>query len=208
MTTSRPKTYTEQEILNRVFDAPNNGLRLNQYDALFNVRTGDGYFFGAGVVIGTTPALGADTLYGIPIYVPRTMTFDRIAIHVTTGAVSSNIRLGIHKLGTNLYPGVLVLDAGEVDSATTGVKTITISQQLAKGLYFVALVSNGTPSVAGASPTSFGAVFGLIATDFANYNNRWAVAFTYAALPDPFTAGGTLQNANVPIIGLRPLSMD
>lgn len=153
--------------------------------------------------------LGANTLYAIPLLVARNMTVDRIALQVSTLADPSNIRLGIYNNGTNLYPGTLLLDAGTVSGATTGVKTITISQALTKGIYWVVCVSDATPAVNAlgyyAEPCM---ILGIRSTDFNHRNIGWSVAFTYAALPDPFTVGGSIANAFLPNMPLRLLSLD
>jgi len=152
--------------------------------------------------------LVANHLYAMPFLVSRAMTFDRIAVQVTTLAAGSSIRLGIYNDGTNLYPGALVSDAGEVSAATTGVKAITINQALTKGLYWLALVSDGAPKIY----FSFWGWAGLgkVATDFVSESYRyWDLAFAYAALPDPFTAGGSAVSArSKPGIFMRLASLD
>ena len=71
------------------------------------------------------------------------VTFDRIGCETTTSPGSGNIRLGIFACDTDGLPGALVLDAGQVDSATAAVKEITISQSLSPGRYWLAVASQG-----------------------------------------------------------------
>jgi hypothetical protein len=86
-------------------------------------------------------------MYAIPFVVPKTITIDRIAVNVTTLVASGLIRLGIYN-NANGEPGTLLLDAGAVDSSTTGVKTITISQQLVGGyLYWLVMLPNNATNV-------------------------------------------------------------
>lgn len=153
-------------------------------------------------------AVLANTLYAIPINVPRKMTLDLLAIQVTIGAADKSVRLGIYADGTNLYPGTLVLDAGAVGVATTGVKSIAISQQLTKGLYWLAFVSDGTPTVARSNLLAL--LLGISATEFTYWNHGWKVAHTYAALPDPFTAGGSLvvDTERIPLVVVEIASLD
>lgn len=157
-----------------------------------------------------TASLTANTLYALPLLVARDMTIDRIAIQVTSaGAAGTKARLGIYELGTNLYPGALLLDAGEVDVDGTGVLAITIDQALTKGIYFTAVVSDGTPqlrSVIADDLTS--PLFGLLSTNFNIHHNLWSVAHTYAALPDPFTAGGSLGRLDPFKVPVRVASLD
>ena len=162
-----------------------------------------------GVALNTTgSAVNADSLYATcPTLVARDMTFDRIAIKVVTaGAASTKARIGIYAVGTNMYPGALVLDAGEVAVDSTGVKAIVINQSLTKGLYYMAFISDGTPQPAytynSRSP------LGIREGEFAYGHHMWRVAQAYGALPDPFTAGGGLYMDASPTILLRPSSLD
>ena len=96
----------------------------------------------------------------------------------------------------------MLLDAGEMSVATTGVKTITINQQLTKGIYWLAVVSDGAPTLLGKS----------VLTPVHNLSGGdpmpgWARAFTYAALPDP--VGGTPSlNKYSSWVWLRLASLD
>lgn len=139
-----------------------------------------------------TKAVTANTLYAIPIFISRTLTVDAIAIQVETLSAAAAVRLGIYADGTNLYPGALVLDCSTVSVATTGIKSATINQQLTKGIYWLALVSNGNPNISSTHPTLF--PLGYSATDFTPTGQQqgWSVAFSYAALPTPFPSGGAL----------------
>lgn len=77
------------------------------------------------------------TVYAL-VYVPITMTFDLITTNVATAAASSVLRMGIWTPhATTFRPATLVLDCGTVSSATTGEKTISISQQLTPGFYWL-----------------------------------------------------------------------
>ena len=171
-------------------------------------RTGDGWAIGgyAWYAGPTNHAFSANRLYAAPFLVPRTMTFDRIAIQVGTGSGAANARLGIYADGTNLYPGALVLDAGIVSVASAALVTITINQQLTKGLYWMACLTDGTPSLY----TIYGCaqILGLSSGHLGSPNQGWCVTQTYGALPDPFTAGGIILNAEIPLVVLRPASMD
>ena len=63
----------------------------------------------------TTQNIAADTIYAVPLIVPRDTTFDRIAVEVTTAAAAGkDARLGIYTDDGAGYPGSPVLDAGTV----------------------------------------------------------------------------------------------
>jgi hypothetical protein len=156
------------------------------------LRTGE-YTSPTLVGTGATVTLTANTMYAMPFLVARAITIDRLAIDVATADAGKSVRLGIYNNGTNLYPGTLLKDYGAVSVAETGVVAASGDQALTKGLYWLALVSDGVPTLEAFymawSP------LGQNATDFtlSNQYGEWYVAFTYAALPDPFTAGGNLS---------------
>lgn len=144
----------------------------------------------------TTGAVTADILYAIPFIVPDTHTYDRIAVECTTqDAVEPNdARLGIYTDSGAGAPDALVLDAGEIDLTGTGAKEITISQQLTPGWYWLAFVTESGVGIfrcySGAAVQPW-----LGSSDPDGQTSGysfWSVAFTYAALPNPFTVGGAL----------------
>lgn len=153
--------------------------------------------------------LAAGDFYAVPFLVARSITVDRITIEVTAGAALQFIRLGIYNDGTNLYPGTLLLDAGTVDVAAIGMKAITINQALTKGLYWLVLLSQGTPTVNGSQPA-----WTPIGQDSTNFNtgrgnSAWLLGgVAWGALPDPFPAGAGLKQGNVSTIMCRLLSLD
>jgi hypothetical protein len=174
-------------------------------DFLQFLRTGEymGYPFGRGT---TDWAISANRLYACSLHTPRKLTVDRIAINVTTaGAAGKKGRLGIYKAGTNLYPGALLKDYGEVAVDAIAVVYAEADQALTDRLYFMVLVSNGAPTIK--TLYSTWTPMGVSATDLCQIQGAWDKAFTYAALPDPFPAGGTFLN-HTPIILSRLKSLD
>lgn len=141
-------------------------------------------------------------LDALPFIVPTSQNFDRIAINVTT-AVAGNGRLGIYADNGDVYPGALILDAGEVDTGTTGVKEIIISLNLQPGLYWLARVFNAQPYIKGLSSTSLITIVGIDASLSGNPAVGWRVDHTYDVLPDPFTAGGSMLFGGRPVVFLR-----
>lgn len=172
----------------------------------FQIMVPDRYY---GLGQGTnTASLTADRLYGQYFPLPRGATFDRIGIDVHTGAADKHVRLGIYKDDDlDGYPESLVLDAGVVDVATSGEKTVIINQHLEAGLYFLAFISDGAPTLwltqtpAHPSPLGLGDTIALPV--FAYYKS----AVGYGALPDPFTSGGTPAN-DAWSIAMRLQSLD
>lgn len=97
----------------------------------------------------TASSLPAGWIQYIPIFVSETTTYIRIGIEVTTAAGGSTAELRIYNWNGGV-PGTLVLAPGSVDTSTTGLKEITISQQLTRGYYFLAVRPTALIAVNGA----------------------------------------------------------
>lgn len=183
--------------------------REEHYDWMQKLRVGN-YYDNGGLVTSSGTNIAANQLYASPLVIGRKMTLDRLAISVIAGGIAgTKARLGIYRDGNNLYPGSLLLDAGLVDVDAVAVVAAIINQQLAKGLYWLALISDGIPQLTIYS-RDYGAeaVLGTGNMGFTQYNCGWIVAQAYGVLPDPFTAGGVLYNAAQPIIQSRIASLD
>jgi len=142
-----------------------------------------------------TAVLTADQLYGQYFPLPRGATFDRIGIDVQTGAAGKHIRLGIYKDDDlDGYPKSLVLDAGVVNVDTSGEKHITINQHLEAGLYFLAFISDGAPTLWLTQTPAYPSPLGLGGTIAYPVFVYYKTGVAYGALPDPFTAGGSGTN--------------
>jgi len=152
----------------------------------------------------------ADTIYAIPFVVARALTIDRLGVDIMTAAAAGKVaRLGIYLDGTNLYPGALLLDAGTVTVDATGSRTITVSQALTKGLYWLGFVSDGAPGATKgyAPPSILGQYGGLFSTTLEN--TSWTKASVGAgALADPFVAGAALDQDRGVQMGVRTFSLD
>lgn len=138
----------------------------------------------------------------LPFVVTESQNFDRIAIRVTT-AVAGNCRLGIYADSGDVYPGNLILDAGEVDTGTTGVKEIIISLNLTPGLYWLARVFNAQPYIKGIPSNSIIPVLGMDSTISGSPATGWRKNYTYGTLPNPFPAGGSMLFGGRPAVFLR-----
>lgn len=166
-----------------------------------------GYYmlsYGMGNTTGTF-IMTADKLYVMPFAPARAITVDRIAIAVTlAGAGGTKARLGIYNSDADGKPAALVLDAGEVGVDGVGIKAITINQSLTKGLYWLACVSDGTPTVRHhyAMATPYG-----IHSGWTSMNSTVYVAHAYGVLPDPFGVA-TPNTSNTPYVALRLASLD
>jgi hypothetical protein len=97
------------------------------------------YYLSPGSSVGGTTGIPANTTYYLPIFVPVTTTFDRIAcMSFTSFSGTASVRLGIYN-NSNGAPGTVLLDAGTVSiTAASTMSAITISQSLTPGIYFLA----------------------------------------------------------------------
>jgi len=144
-------------------------------------------------------------LYAIPFITPRGATIDRIGFNVASGGTAgSKGRVGLYRATSqsNMYPGSLVLDGGEKDTTTTGVKSTTVSQVLEADVLYWAVLLAGTAAFSVSTHTVGLPILGLpsslnVAADFLT------VAQTYGALPATFPASASISAGTKPIIAVR-----
>jgi hypothetical protein len=174
-----------------------------------------GRYFGSfltGGAITTQSLASANSLRAFPFFIPKTIKFDRIAIRVSTAATGATprIRLGVYedKGDGSVYPGALVLDAGEVAVNTIGLKELAIDLTLKGGkLYWLSLIGQDTATLAAAAipaadslATFLGLDNSLSGTPYLGY----AIVQAYGALPASFpTDNPTDWSLPVPLIALR-----
>jgi hypothetical protein len=97
-----------------------------------------------------TSNVNSGTITFVPFLVNETITAVSLSVYVNSLAVGGTMQLGIYSSSsTKDTATTLVLDAGSVSTASTGAKTISISQSLTPGLYWLAaLPLTATPSMA------------------------------------------------------------
>jgi len=150
----------------------------------------------------TTVAASANVLRAIPFLVARTITLDQIAINVTT-LIAGKARLGIYLDDGTIYPEQRLLDAGEVDTGTTGVKALSINQTLTTGLYWLVHVANAAPTLRAVAVGGLLPILGIDSGIGTAFGVGYSRSYTYAALPDPFGAGATVMTGTQPAICVR-----
>jgi hypothetical protein len=192
------KTYVDTAIDDDIVTHASD-IDAHMRDLFQEMRTGD-YVFPMPVSGLANRTLDyANYLFGIPFIVVRPITLDRLTIVVTTGDSGKKARLGIYSPGTNVAPGALLVDGGEVDVGSAATVSATIDQALTTpGIYWLAIVSDGTPELrgfaAGWSPRNR---IGVPNNPLAFL----AIAHTYGALPDPF---GTPTISDWATVGIYP----
>lgn len=104
-----------------------------------------GNYYGTNGGFPSTNPASVNTLWLTPLWVPAPITIDTIACEVTAAVAATTVRLGLYGSASTDMPGGLVLDAGTIDSSTTGIKTITLSPTLRipAGLWWLASVAQG-----------------------------------------------------------------
>lgn len=154
------------------------------------------YYFSQGLgTTNATPTLNGMTL--VPFSLSTSTTFTKISVYVNVLNASGLVRLGIYNTGSDGLPSSRLLDAGTVDTTSTGVRTITINQTLSAGNYWLAAAPQ-TATTAMTCKTSSGHLPGVSFTT--NPGNAsitgYVVSSVSGALPNPV---GTIARSTTPI---------
>jgi hypothetical protein len=145
-----------------------------------------------------------NTTYYTPFYLPESTTFDRIVIRASTFTGTAVVRLGIYN-NSGGKPTTVVLNAGTVSVTAGGTSyTITISQTLSAGWYWLAsnMQTAGTTNGFTGSASFIG--FGLGQYPANSAINFTSYCWTQASVTGAFATAGTLGETNgAPIAALR-----
>jgi hypothetical protein len=169
--------------------------------AYFSEMAPAGYF--------TTVFPNANSIHYVPFLLTATVTWTAIGIKVQTAAASSHVELGIYAADSVTgKPSSLVLDAGAVDSSSTGAKEITISQALTPGWYYLAaLCDSGSVQVYGwGSLSTFPKpILGIPLSNIGSSSlfGQYVETFTYGSLPSTATPGNTVSSGDIMGVWLR-----
>lgn len=142
-----------------------------------------GKWFGPGYGVPSSAVFAAGTGTVTPIVLHEDVTLDRIAFTVITGAGSSTVTIAIYNADSNGQPSSKLASWSPVDTSGSGFKSVTVSQALSKGVYWLgAVVLGGGPTlrfITGAHD--------LINADDTTHQNAY-VATGLSSVPDPWTA--------------------
>jgi hypothetical protein len=120
----------------------------------------------------------------VPFIAPRDFTVAALGLIVFVGVAASTVRPALYTDTGTCAPGLLLVDGGDLASATSGLKSVAVSQPLVGGeLYWLASqVSNAAlqMQVPPASGTPF---LGLVNAVDAGTIKRAYNALTYGAFP-------------------------
>lgn len=155
----------------------------------------------------TTASLADGTACAVPFWVGQSTSFDRIGVNVTTLAAASAVRLGIYDDSGRGSPATLELQAGTVDSTSTGAKELTIAVTLSTGLHWLVVVpQGGAPTMQAFNGQLYPVGAGSLATATGaggNYSGLiTAAGAVTGALPSTFPAVANFQ-AFSPVVALR-----
>lgn len=131
-------------------------------------------------------AMVADRLYAHPVIVPYRRAFTSIACWGTTA--TGNVRMGIYNTvfsaANGWAIGTLVAETASTAVGASALTTAAITATLDEGVYYLAAVFDGTPTMRG-YPTGTGSVFGQdLAVGPQNAPVGMYSAHTYGALPN------------------------
>lgn len=144
-------------------------------------------------------------LYGA-FWNPHEQTISDLGIYVSTAAPAGGLlRLGLYSPHANGYqPGALIVDAGTVDSTTTGAKVVTgLSAVLPEGLIFLATGVQGTGTGACSMYAGPGVLLSTSASPSSGAEANYYQAGVTGALPSTATPSGSLSGSSVTIATLK-----
>lgn len=155
----------------------------------------------------TTTGFGRNNIVAYPLVIGARVKADAIHFEVTTGVATAVARVGLYRnTGPGRkYPSTLLIDSGEKDCSTSGVKSTTgLGVVLAPGLYWVCYIAGvETPTVrAILTSTAGGHHFGFAST--LAFNGRLIKAQSYEALPATFYSGLSWSSTQaLPIVAIH-----
>lgn len=153
-----------------------------------------------------TLTLAANRIHLTPFLVKRPMAANAIAFEVVTAVASTNVRAGIYSTSTinPASPNLRLVAQGAVSSATTGSKEAPLSAKIGQGYYFLAVCSDGAPTLR--TLTSHYEDAGWTTALTSTQHNGWSIdiAGSAADLPSSITGALTGLGSGVSIFhGLK-----
>ena len=138
-----------------------------KYASPWQVKYRSGYWYETNVTSAiNTTSFTKSRLYLHPLFIQESIIIDRVGVEVTAATSSTTWRIGIYNADSNGVPTTVVLDAGTVDTSSTGLKVITVNQTLSAGVYYVGGVFQGAGS---SSPTMRG---------YSTFSGNWSPVAT------------------------------
>ena len=149
-------------------------------------------------------AMVANNIYLYPFFVWRTMTVDNLGARVTTASAGFSVQLAIYNSTTNGVPTTLLANTVGISVGSTGPinNNVTAFTLSAGQMYWMAMNSDGTPTMMGIGATSnyYTTIFG--SSVLADVSSGSGVSIgrtigqTYNTWPTDLTSAGTTIDTN------------
>jgi len=148
----------------------------------------------------TDAVFGTGTVRAVPFYMPGkpNLVYRISAKVITAGAGGESVRLGIYANDGNVKPTHLLLDAGEIDVSTTGMKTIAIKESFPRGLLWLVATMEGNARMVTIDGGTTG-VWALLGEQAGTLIAGWKADHTYGSLPEQFGVGGAFTQTTTVI---------
>lgn len=161
-----------------------------------------------GSALGGSTAVVTNFMYAAPFIATKPTTINAMGMGVITGVTSALLRIGIYRDDGNLYPSTRIAEVAELDAATSSTFPSTTASPLpitlTPGIYWFAVACSLAPTIRWVEAAGAYPLLGVTNTSATTTPGiGWSVAFTYAALPSTFTAGGSLATTRIPAIYAR-----
>jgi hypothetical protein len=144
--------------------------------------------------------LTANTLYAFNMPIPETTQISAMGFTLYSPS-SANVRMGIYADNGQEYPGSLLWDSGTISLSGQVYPQANVSLTLKPGLYWLAIVSDGTPSVQQTNDLGLCLIRPTNPTPNGQVN-VYQVSYTFGALPSTFPSGASV-NAIRPFLALK-----
>jgi hypothetical protein len=147
------------------------------------------------------------TTYYLPIIIQNAITADRISLRGGTGLSAGVVRLGIYN-DSNGVPSTVLLDAGTVTGASAGtISSITISQSLSVGIYWLAFCQQGTAptsSVYSGSGASSTGTSNAVIAGWSAPNTAGVMSYAQTSVTGAFATASSITTSTIsPSIWIR-----
>jgi hypothetical protein len=156
-----------------------------------------------------TGALTANVLRTFPLVITKAVTYTALRVQVSTAVAATNFRIGLYNSNAAGYPNQLIAGSDTLsfdgNLTTVQVGTFASAITLQPGLYWIAVISSGAPTLRSVPVAAIPPVLGFNPAFGTNnqYTGR-SIARTFGPLPDPHPAGATLlANTVAPLVLLR-----
>lgn len=158
-----------------------------------------------GASVGTLASTGLQgDLFFTPITVRDASSFDSVSVNCRTAGAGLFARLGLYNSDVNGFPSTLVVDAGQADLSSTGLKDVTVSTtNINPGLYWLCLCYQGTVGAGGVTNVSGNNRIPKTTLSGVNNGSLLVTAAYTAGLPSDATGLTFAQNDNTPHVALR-----